>query len=38
MRKLIALIAFSAAFGVSHAQSNLLRVAPHSNLAILDPI
>ncbi len=42
MRKLIALLAFSAAAfampGVSHAQDKVLRVVPHSNLAILDPI
>src|SRR5688572_33497793 len=42
MRKLIALLAFSAAAfataGVSLAQDKVLRVVPHSNLAILDPI
>ncbi|MEK6245505.1 MAG: ABC transporter substrate-binding protein, partial [Pseudomonadota bacterium] len=38
MRKLIALLALSAAFGASHAQDKVLRIVPHSNLAILDPI
>src|SRR5258706_13733119 len=42
MRKLIAVLAvfltFPAAFGVSHAQDKVLRIVPHSNLAILDPI
>ena len=42
MRKLIALLAFSAAGlvtpGVSQAQDKVLRIVPHSNLAILDPI
>ena len=41
MRKLIVLLALSAAFGVSHmshAQDKVLRIVPHSNLAILDPI
>jgi peptide/nickel transport system substrate-binding protein len=42
MRKLIALLAavltLPAAFGVAHAQDKVLRIVPHSNLAILDPI
>ncbi len=38
MRKLIVLLALSAAFGVSQAQDKVLRIVPHSNLAILDPI
>jgi peptide/nickel transport system substrate-binding protein len=38
MRKLAVLLALSAAFGVSQAQDKVLRVVPHSNLAILDPI
>ena len=38
MRKLIALLALTAAFGAAHAQEKVLRVVPHSNLAILDPI
>ncbi len=38
MRKLIALMVVTATFGVAHAQDKVLRVVPHSNLAILDPI
>jgi peptide/nickel transport system substrate-binding protein len=38
MRKLISLLMFAAAFGAANAQDKVLRVVPHSNLAILDPI
>ena len=38
MRKLIALLVLATTFGVSHAQEKVLRIVPHSNLAILDPI
>src|SRR5476649_3028953 len=42
MRKLVALLILAAANiaapGASHAQEKVLRVVPHSNLAILDPI
>ncbi|MBI1943603.1 MAG: ABC transporter substrate-binding protein [Betaproteobacteria bacterium] len=38
MRKLISLLMFAAAFGAANAQDKVLRVVPHSNLSILDPI
>jgi peptide/nickel transport system substrate-binding protein len=38
MRKLLLLLVLAGAFGASHAQEKVLRVVPHSNLAILDPI
>ena len=42
MRKLIALLAFAAATSAAAfsagAQDKVLRIVPHSNLAVLDPI
>ncbi|HEX2648929.1 MAG TPA: ABC transporter substrate-binding protein [Burkholderiales bacterium] len=38
MRKLLVLLAFASVFGAAHSQDKVLRVVPHSNLAILDPI
>jgi len=37
MRKLLAVVAFAVAFG-ANGQEKVLRVVPHSNLNILDPI
>src|SRR5690349_2930826 len=38
MRKLLVLLAFASVLGAAHSQEKVLRVVPHSNLAILDPI
>jgi peptide/nickel transport system substrate-binding protein len=38
MRKLVSLLLLLAFAGVANAQDKVLRVVPHSNLAILDPI
>ena len=38
MRKLISVLMLAAVFGTAHAQEKVLRVVPHTNLAILDPI
>src|SRR4029078_6094715 len=38
MRKLLVLLAFASVLGAAHSQEKVLRVIPHSNLAILDPI
>jgi peptide/nickel transport system substrate-binding protein len=37
-RKIVAAVLLAAAAGTSFAQDRVLRVVPHSNLAILDPI
>src|SRR5687767_13346027 len=38
MRKLVSLLLLVAFAGLAHAQDKVLRIVPHSNLAILDPI